>query len=93
MNPDILKEKEKILLNPVAPGAITHIMQSIFILSTTAFTYYTWNNFGFKGFVRPQALVRFGGLLVSYIVFQKVANYAREATFSYPRSKLVKDYK
>lgn len=93
MNPNILKEKEKVLLNAVAPGAITHIIQGFFLLSTTTFSYYTWNNFGFKGFARPQTVVGLGGLVVSYIAFQKVTNYMRESTFAFSRSKLVKDYK
>ena len=77
MNPDILKEKEKILLNAAAPGAITGIFQGIYIVSTSALTYYTWNNFGFKGFLRPQAIIGLGGIAASYICFQKIANFMR----------------
>jgi hypothetical protein len=77
MNPDILKEKEKVLLKAVAPGAITHIVQGCYILSTSTFLYYTWNNFGFRGFARPQAIIGLGGVVVSYIAFQKAANYIR----------------
>ncbi len=42
---------------------------------------------------RPQAIIRLGGVVVSYIAFQKVANYIRELNFSIPRKKLVNDYK
>lgn len=93
MNPDILKEKEKILLNAAGPGPITHLIHGFFIVSTTTLSYYTWNNFGFKGFLRAPAVVGLGGLCVSYLAFQKISNYMREMTFALPRRNLVNDYK
>lgn len=93
MNPDILKEKEKILLNAAAPGAITHLLQGFFIVASSSYSYYTWNNFGFKGFLRAPAVIGLGGLFASYFAFQKVSNYMREMTFAIPRRNLVNDYK
>lgn len=93
MNPDILKEKEKRLLNPSAPGVITYVAHSFLLFTTPIYAFTMWKNFGFKSFVSPKVFIPLGLLMGTSIGFQHVANYARELTFAYPRSKLVQKYK
>lgn len=93
MNPDILREREKRLLNPSAPGVLTHVVHATLSLATPIFAYSVWRNFGAKYFLRPQVFLPLGVLVGVNIGFQNVANYMRELTLTIPRGNLVSHYK
>ena len=93
MNPEYLREKDKRLLNPSAPGVITHLVHGLFLVSIPVYSYSVWNNFGFKAFLRPAVAVPLVGLVGTNYLFQRVANYLRELTLGPARKNMVAFYK
>jgi hypothetical protein len=93
MNPEILREKDKRLLNPSGPGVLTHLVHGFLLASLPIYTYNIWRNFGTKAFLRPIVALPLGVLFGTSIAFQNVANYMRELTFELPRSRMVSYYK
>jgi hypothetical protein len=46
MNPEYLREKDKRLLKPSAPGVITHLIHGATYLTAPIYSYAVWRNFG-----------------------------------------------
>ena len=92
INPEILREQEKRLLLPSAPGVITSLIHGGLMCSAAVYTGYIWRSFGLKGFANPQAVIPLGAIIGSSIVFQWSANRLRELSLSGARKKLVTLY-
>ena len=68
INPDILTEQDKRLLNPVAPGVISFLINGSLAVGTTVLAATTWARFGMGGFLKPQVAVGLVGFLgASYV--------------------------
>lgn len=93
MNPDILQESEKKLLNASAPGVISSLGHGAILFGATVYAGFVWKNLGLAGFARPVALIPLGGFAGAFVVFNWTANYLRELTLSGPRRKLISTYK
>lgn len=93
MNPDILQESEKKLLQPSAPGVISSLGHGAILGGATLYSLYVWKNLGIAGFTRPLVLVPIGGFAGAFVVFNWAASYLREFTLSGSRRKLVSTYK
>lgn len=93
MNPEILRESDKRLLNPSGPGVITHLGHGLIIAAVPIYAFTIWKDFGLKVFLRPVLALPIGVLVGLSVVFQNVANYCRELTFELPRSRMVSHYK
>jgi hypothetical protein len=93
MNPEYLREKDKRLLNPSAPGVITHLVHGFLLASIPIYGYNVWRNFGVKAFLRPVVALPLGVLFGTSIAFQNVSNYVRELTLSSSRKSMVSYYK
>ena len=92
MNPEILTEQDKRLLNPVAPGVITSLIHGAYLFGMTSYSAYVWRKLGVRGFFKPTAVLPLGVLLGGWTATNFVLNEAREMTFSSARSKMVQRY-
>jgi hypothetical protein len=93
MNPGYLREKDKRLLNPSAPGVISHLIHGLFLVSIPVYAYSVWSNHGAKAFLRPAVALPLGALFTTSYLFQRVANYMRELTLGPARKNMVAFYK
>lgn len=94
MNPDILAEREKNLLKPVAPGITTNFWHGFLIASAGIYSAYVWRALGLKGIARnPLSVVPAGVFFGGAVAFDVLANYARELTWYFPRKNMVESYK
>ena len=80
MNPDILKESEKRLLQPSAPGVLTSLVHGAFIFGATGYTAYIYRYLGGRAFLRPNVLLPYGVIAAGMIVFQSFSSKIRELT-------------
>lgn len=77
MNPDVLRQQDKKLLNPSAPGVITHLIYGAILVATSAYTLYAWRIHGIKFLAKPKLLIPLAGVFGVNFVFQEVANRCR----------------
>jgi len=93
INPEFLQESEKRLLQPVAPGAITHLGYGGLLAGSAWYAFYAWRTVGLVNMLQPKTMIPLAVLLGSLVGFQVVSNYAREVQWTLPRSNLVDKYK
>jgi hypothetical protein len=93
INPEILRVQDKRLLQPSGPGVITHLAHGLILASLPVYAFAVWKNHGLKAFARPLVSLPLAVLFGGSYVFQNVASYCRELTFSLPRSSMVSHYK
>ncbi len=77
MNPELLKESEKGLLKPSAPGAYTHTVCGLLLLTSAAYGVFAWKRFGLKGFINPIVSFPLGALIFTSISAQWIYTYVR----------------
>jgi hypothetical protein len=93
MNPDILKEKEKRLLKPSAPGVITSVIHAFINLAMPLYVYSVWRNHGWAGFRQVRAVLPLAALVGINYGFQQTSSVIRELWMSGARRKMVNQYK
>jgi len=93
MNPDILTEHEKRLLQPAAPGILTNLIHGLLIFSAPAYAFSVWTNHGIKTLIRPTAFLPLAAIVGGDFVFQRVSSSARELLWGQSRADLVNSYK
>ena len=74
MNPEILTQHDKRLLNASAPGVLTHLVHASFAVGVTGYTTYIWRKLGVLGFARPAVVVPLAGMVGSWVGVNWVAN-------------------
>ena len=74
MNPEILTERDKRLLNTPAPGVISNLVHGAFLCSMTGYTAWVWKKLGTAGLFRPAVVVPFGGLVAGWVGANWVMN-------------------
>ena len=90
IDPTMLSESDKRLLQPVAPGAITYLLHGALLSTAGLYTYSAWRNIGFSFLIKRKTLIPFVALVGLAVNFQFVANYARELIpWAYARAALV----
>jgi hypothetical protein len=78
MNPNILTEKEKRLLEPVAPGIISSIAITLPLLINSFIAFNIWRKNGIRGIFTQKSLFTLGGLSVLTLITTHTVNYLRE---------------
>jgi len=81
------------LLQPVAPGVITHLAYGGLMLATGWYAFYSWKTLGYSFVMNPKTVIGVGALVGANYAAQIVFNYGREFLWSFDRSKLVGKYK
>ena len=76
IDPDFLTVKEKRLLQAVAPGIISYILNFGFLASQGLYTIYIWRGFGLRGLFGFKILPLAGLLGAQYVTMRGV-NYVR----------------
>ena len=92
-DPELLSQREKRLLQAVAPGVISHLIYGSLLAATGWYTFYAWKNLGFGFVANKKTVAVLGGLIGTTYGSQVVLNYLRELTWSFSRSNLVENYK